>query len=133
MLLIASAFPSVLIIFSTFLLFSKSFCFTILFRRNIKIMNIFVIKIFHIYVLVTYLFHVWLYLILTKQSGGIEQNPLPKSNSYQSFSFCHWNLNRTFAHGFIKISLSKSYIATHKLVVIYLSETYLDSSISNDN
>ena len=52
-------------------------------------MNILVIRIFfHIYMLVTYVVHVWFYLILTKQSGDIEQNPGPKSN----FSICHWNL-----------------------------------------
>ena len=36
-------------------------------------------------------------------------------------------------HNFIKISLLKTYIATYKLDVICLSETYLDSSISNDD
>ena len=34
---------------------------------------------------------------------------------------------------FIKISLLKTYIATHKVDIICLSETYLDSSISNDD
>ena len=36
-------------------------------------------------------------------------------------------------HNFIKISLLKTYVATHKLDVICLSETYLDSSISHDD
>ena len=49
---IASAFVSILLTFNMLLLFSKSFCFTILLRKNIKIMNILVIRIFHIYVLV---------------------------------------------------------------------------------
>ena len=96
-------------------------------------MNIFVIRIFHIYVLVTHVFYVWLYLILTKRSGDIEQNPGPKSNSCQNFSICHWNLNIIFAHNFIKISPLKTYTATHKLDVVCLSETYLDSSILNDD
>ena len=96
-------------------------------------MNIVVIRIIHIYVLVTYVFHVWLYLILTKRSGDLEQNRGPKSNSCQSFPICHWNLNSISAHNFIKISLLKTYIATYKLDVICLSETYLDSSISNDD
>ena len=116
-----------------FLLFSKSFCFTILLRKNVEIMNILVIRIIHIYVLVTYVFHLWLYLILTRRSGDFEQNLGPKSNSGQSFSICHWNLHSISEHNFIKISLLKSYIATHKLDVICLSETYLDSSISNDD
>ena len=130
-LLIASAFLSILLSFSMLLLFSKSFCFTILLRKNIKIINILLLRIIHIYALSTYASHIWLYLILTKRSGDIEQNPGPKSNSSQSFSICHWNLNSISAHNFIKISLLKTYIATHKLDVICLSETYLDSSTSN--
>ena len=73
------------------------------------------------------------YLILTKRSGDTEQNPGPKSNSSQSFFICHWNLISISAHDFIKISHFKTYIATRKLDVICLSETYLDSSISNDD
>ena len=129
---IASAFLFMLLTFIMFLLFSESFCFTILLRKNIKIMNI-LLKIFHIYALATCVFHIWLYLILTEQSGDIEQNPGPKSNSSQSFSICHWNFNSISAHNFIKVSLLKTFIATNKLDVICLSETYLDSSISNDD
>ena len=58
-----------------------------------------------IYALSTYLFHVWLFLIRTKQSGDIEQNPRPKPNSCQSFCICHWNLKSITAHNFIKLSL----------------------------
>ena len=47
--------------------------------------------------------------------------------------FFHWNLISISAYNFIKISLLKTYIATHKLDVICLSETYLDSSISNND
>ena len=112
---------------------SVCFCFAILLRKNIKIMNILLLRIIHIYALATYVFHIWLYLILTKRSGDIKQKLGPKSNSSQSFSICHWNLNSISAHNFIKISLLKTYIATHKPDVICLSETYLDSSISNYN
>ena len=132
-LLIASAFLSILLSFSMLLLFSKSFCFTILLRKNIKIMNMLVIRIFHIYVLATYVLHVWLYLILAKGSRGIEQNPGPKSNSCQSFSISHWNRNSISAHNFLKISLLRTYIATHEMDFMCLSETYLDFSISNDD
>ena len=51
LLRIASAFLSILLTFIMFLLFSKSFCFTILLRKNIKIMNILLLRIFHIYAL----------------------------------------------------------------------------------
>ena len=100
-LLIASAFLFILLSFSMFSLFSKSFFFIILLKNNIKIMNILVIRIFHIYVLVTYIIHMWLYLILKKRSGDIVQNPGPKSNSRQSVSICHWNLNSISTHNFI--------------------------------
>ena len=88
-------------------------------------MNIF--RVSHINVLVTYVFHKWLYLILTKQSGDTEQNAGPKPNSCQRFSICHRNLNSISTHNFIKIFLLKTYIATHKLDVICLSEIYHDS------
>ena len=96
-------------------------------------MNILVLRIYHVIMLVTYMFHVWLHLILTKRSGDIKQSLVTKSNSSQSFSICHWNFNSISAHNFIKVSLLKTFIATHKLDVICLSETYLDSSISNDD
>ena len=50
-----------------------------------------------------YLYHVSLFLIRTKQSGGIEQNPGPKSNSCQSLFICHWNLSSISAHNFNQI------------------------------
>ena len=52
-LLIVSAFLSKVLTFSIFLLFSESFSFFILLRKNIKIRNILVIRTFHIYMLVT--------------------------------------------------------------------------------
>ena len=115
---IASTFLSILLTFIMFLLFSKSFCFTILLRKNIKIMNMLLLRIFNIYALATYVFHIWLHLILTKRGGDIEQNPRPESNSSQSFSICHWNLNSISEHNFIKISLFRTYIASRKLDVI---------------
>ena len=97
-------------------------------------MNILVLRIFHIFVLVTYMFHIWVHLILTKRSGDIKQNLVTKSNSSQSFfSICHWNLNSISAHNFTKISFLKTYIATQKLDFICLSETSLNSSFSNDD
>ena len=51
----------------------------------------------------------WLYLILTKQSGDIQHKPGPKSNSCRSFSICHWNVNIISVYNFIITSLLKSY------------------------
>ena len=108
-----------------YIVLSVSYCFTILLKKNVKIVNILVITIFHIYVLVTYVFHVWLHLILTKQSRDIEQNPRPKSNFCKIKFICHWNLNCISAHNFIKISFLN--------INIMLIRNYLDSSISNDD
>ena len=88
---------------------------------------------FAILILPTYFFHVWLFLIRTKRSGDIEQNPEPKPNSCQSFSICHWNRNSISAHSFIKLSLLRPYIAIHKFDDACLSETCLNASISNDD
>ena len=109
------------------------FCLIVLFRKNNKTINLLVNKILSIYMLSTYLFHVWLCLILTKRSGDIEQNPGPKPSSCQRFSICHWNLNSISAHNFIKLSLLRPYIAIHKFDVVCLSETYLNASIPNDD
>ena len=46
---------------------------------------------------------------------------------------CHWNLNSTSAHNFIKISLLCAYVSTHNFHILCLSETYLDSNISSNN
>ena len=43
---IGNAFMPILLTFIMFLLFPKSFCFTILLRKNIKIMNILLLRVF---------------------------------------------------------------------------------------
>ena len=57
----------------------------------------------------------------------------PKSNSSQSFSVSNWNLNSISAHNFIKISFLKILLPLTNWMFYVLSETYLDSSISNDD
>ena len=93
-------------------------------------MNILVIRIFHIYALVTYVFHIWLYLTLTKRSGDFEKNPGPKSNSAQS---CVFFVNGNLIE-FLCIILSKypfqKLILSHTNWMLYV---YLDSSISGDD
>ena len=109
-------------------------CLIVLFRKNIKTINLLAIKIlFNFCMLSTYLFHVWLCLILTKRSGDIEQNPGPKPSSCQCFSICNWDLNSISAHNFIQLSLLRTYIAIHKFDVVCLFETYLNCSISNND
>ena len=77
--------------------------------------------------------HFWLYEIVLKLSGEIEENPGPKPSSNQGFSICHWNLNSIFACNYIKVSLLRAYISTQKFDVICISETYLDSDTSDDD
>ena len=79
------------------------------------------------------MFHVWLCLIRTKRSEGVEQNPGPKPSSCQSFFNHHCNLNNIFACNFIKLSMLRAYIAIQKFDVVSLSETFLNASISNDD
>ena len=42
---------------------------------------------------------------------------------------CHWSLNSISAHNFSKVSLLNAYTSLHSFDIIFLSETYLDSSI----
>ena len=76
-LLISSAFVSIILTSTLILSFSKSFCFTISLRRYINIMNILVIRIYKSYMLVIY---------VLQQSADIEQNPGRKSNSCQKLT-----------------------------------------------
>ena len=63
----------------------------------------------------------------------MEVNPAPKRTSTSNISICHWNLNSISAHNYTKSFLLKAYIAFHKFDIIYLSETYLDSSTTSDD
>ena len=69
--------------------------------------------------------HFWLHEIVLKLSGVIEENPRPKPSSNQSFSVCHWNLNSISAHNYMKVSLLRVYISTHKFDVICLWLWYI--------
>ena len=75
-----------------------------------------------------YSFHFWICELQVILSGDVELILVPKPNSGQNFSICHWNLNSIPAHIFAKISLS-AYNSLHKFDIICLFETYLDSSI----
>ena len=48
--------------------------------------------------------------------GGIEINPGHKQSS---LAFCHWNLNVTAAHDFVKISLIQGYITERNIDILY--------------
>ena len=67
--------------------------------------------------------------LLLLRAGDIETNPGPK----KSIKFCHWNLNGLAAHGFVKIPLIEAFINTHNFDIICLSETFLDSTIPQND
>ena len=62
--------------------------------------------------------------------GDIEINPGPKISS---LTFCHWNLNGTAAHDFVKTSLIRWYIRERNIDIIYLSKTFLNSSLNKED
>ena len=49
-----------------------------------------------------------------------------------SLKFCHWNLDSIVVNGFIKIPLIEAHNSFYNYDLIALSETYLDSSITNE-
>ena len=53
-------------------------------------------------------------------------NPCQKKSS--SLTFFHWNLNGIAAHDFAKIDLIQCYALSNDNDIIFLSETFLDSS-----
>ena len=69
--------------------------------------------------------------LLLLLSGDIEINPGPKWSSV--INFCHWNLNGLISHDFIKVPLVDVFITSNKFDLVCLSETFLDSTIPNDD
>ena len=65
-------------------------------------------------------------------SGDTEKNSGPKKGFSQSFSIGHWKLNSLVAHNFTKVALLKAYLSVRKFDVFCISETYLNSSITED-
>ena len=79
------------------------------------------------------LYYIWLHIYLVNPSGDVEKNPGRKSYSAQYLTIYHWNLNSIAAHNFTKIALLKAYLLFHKMDIVCLSETFLDSSVSIDD
>ena len=65
------------------------------------------------------------------QSWDIESNPGPESE--KSLSVCHWNLNSVWVEDFSKLAHISAFLNVHQFDIFCLSETFLDSSISNDD
>lgn len=64
-------------------------------------------------------------------AGDIETNPGPHTDN--CLKFFHWNLNSICARDNIKISLIEAYNSIHRFDVIAISESMLNSSISNED
>ena len=62
------------------------------------------------------------------QHGDIELNPGPKY-----FSICHWNLNGLTLHNYLKVSQLQAFNLVHKIDILCISETHIDSSVSKDD
>ena len=69
--------------------------------------------------------------LLLIRSGDVETNPGPKKQVH--LKFFHWNLNGLAAHIFAKVPMTEARIKTFDFDVVYLSETFSDSSIPIDD
>ena len=70
--------------------------------------------------------------IIPQCQGDIEPSPGPRKLKTNNFSVCHWNLNSLSAHSFSELTQLKAYNSIYKYDFICLSETYLDSSITDN-
>ena len=70
----------------------------------------------------------WFYSLILLLNGDVKLNPGPNHIYSNAFSICHWNLNSISADNYAKVFLLKAYIAIHKFDIIFILETYLDSS-----
>ena len=73
---------------------------------------------------------VFAFLLLLKH-GDVEINPGPKKKETTFFSCLHRNINSILAHN--KLTLLQAYNTIHQYDILCISETYLDSFISNDD
>ena len=101
-------------------------CFTILYMFRKPLKNL---RHYFNHIGFWYLFFNSIHLLIL--CGDVEQNPGPKDTKY--LSLCYWNLNNLAAHDFAKINALKAFNATEKFDIIYMSESYLDSTISSDD
>ena len=105
-------------------------------RKNMQMVHInkkILISCFYLFSSCSYLDHIWLFPRLMHLSGNIEKNPGPKKDFSQTFSIDHWNLNSLVAHNSTKVALLKAYLSVQKFDIFCISETYLNSSITEDD
>ena len=66
-------------------------------------------------------------------SGDIEKTRVPLKDFSQTFSIGDWNLNSLAPHNFTKVALLKAYLSVQRFDIFCISETYLNSSITEDD
>ena len=82
--------------------------------------------------ILTILFYSIFSRILIIQHGDIQSNPGP-SKKHRPLTCCHWSVNSLTAHKMITRSLIEAYDSNHKYDFMCISETYLDSSVYDDD
>ena len=65
--------------------------------------------------------------------GDVEENQGPKSNPNDNLFVCQWNENSIPSHNFQKIPVCKSFVAMHKVDIIYILETFLNSTCKDND
>lgn len=75
-------------------------------------------------------FYMFFCLNIIMLAWDVETNPGP---SVSPLSICQWNLNSVWVDDFSKISQVIAFLNFHKFDILCLTETFLDSSISNDD
>ena len=68
---------------------------------------------------------------LWQQGDNVNPGPQKKA-AVKHFSCCHWNVNSLAAKDYKTALLLEAYNAIHHYYLICVLETYLDSSVSND-
>ena len=63
---------------------------------------------------------------------ALKSIPDQRKAAAEHFSFCHWNVNSLAAHNYKKVSLLEANNTIRHYGLICVSETYLDSSKSNN-
>ena len=77
-----------------------------------------------------YCFQCFLFQNFLSQCGNIKKNPGHKCSSLR---FCFCNLNGLTAHDYIEITLIQGCITDQNFDTVCLPETFLNSSIQNDD
>ena len=75
----------------------------------------------------------WLQSLLVLLSGHVEINSDLTRTLKATLLISHWNLNSIYAHNYVKVFFLRAHLVFHKLDIICLSETYLNSSNSPDD